>query len=112
MAAVIFTREDVHSRIAMTACYTHSHTHTHIHITRTHTHIHTCTLKHTHAHTHIYTYTHRLKALREDVEKLQSQLNVAERNASSLDAQRKSAITDKAKLAKQVGKYCRKECVI
>lgn len=57
-----------------------------------------------HPHTHVH--APRVKALKDDSEKLQGQLNIAERNAASMDAQRKSAIAEKAKLAKQVGKAC------
>ena len=40
--------------------------------------------------------------MKDELDKLESRLTAAERNAASFDAQRKSAVVEKGKLAKQV----------
>ena len=50
---------------------------------------------------HITSY-HRLKGLRDEVDKLEDRLKMAERNVTSLEAQRKAAVADKGRLSKQV----------
>ena len=50
---------------------------------------------------HITSY-HRLKGLRDELDKLEDKLKIAERNVTSLESQRKAAVVDKGRLAKQV----------
>ena len=50
---------------------------------------------------HITSY-HRLKGLRDELDKLEDKLKMAERSTTSLEAQRKAAVADKGRLAKQV----------
>jgi len=47
-------------------------------------------------------YTYRLKSLKDELQKLEARLVSSERNAASLDAQRKAALADKGRLNKQV----------
>ena len=50
---------------------------------------------------HITSYF-RLKSLRDELDKLEDKLKLAERNVTSLEAQRKAAVADKGRLSKQV----------
>ena len=45
---------------------------------------------------------YRLKEVRDALERMEAKYNASERNAASLDAQRKSAIVEKNKYQKQV----------
>ena len=47
-------------------------------------------------------HTCRLKSLKDELQKLEGRLTSSERNAASLDAQRKAALADKGRLNKQV----------
>ena len=69
--------------------------------------------------THVHTsmtcsvyYTYRLKSLKDELQKLEARLVSSERNAASLDAQRKAALADKGRLNKQVFCCVLTECLI
>ena len=50
----------------------------------------------------LYFAIYRLKELRSENDRLEGRATAAERNATSLDAQRKTAVADKAKFQKRV----------
>ena len=47
-----------------------------------------------------------MKELKEELDAMKNRVNIAERNVTSMDAQRKSAVADKASLQKEVKWYC------
>ena len=49
---------------------------------------------------------YRLKELKDELESMKGRVNAADRAAASMEAQRKSAVADKATFAKQVRLHC------